>query len=90
MVLVAAKMLMITNFFEGFLSGLVHPVIGLDHLAFVIAIGLIAAGQINGAIIPAGLILAARNSSTQLRFTSSRNCDHTIGSYLRCDASNSA
>ncbi|PIG92639.1 HupE/UreJ family protein [Gloeocapsopsis sp. IPPAS B-1203] len=48
-----------TNFFEGFLSGLAHPVIGLDHLAFVIAIGFIAAGQINGAMIPAGFVLAA-------------------------------
>ena len=27
-----------SNFFEGFLSGLAHPVIGLDHLAFVVAI----------------------------------------------------
>ncbi|MBE9190105.1 HupE/UreJ family protein [Gloeocapsopsis crepidinum LEGE 06123] len=48
-----------TNFFEGFISGLAHPVIGLDHLAFVVAIGLIAAGQINGTIIPAGFVLAA-------------------------------
>lgn len=48
-----------TNFFEGFLSGLAHPVIGLDHLAFVVAIGLIAAGQTNGAVIPAGFIVAA-------------------------------
>jgi urease accessory protein len=29
----------------GFLSGLGHPVIGLDHLAFIIAIGLVAAAQ---------------------------------------------
>lgn len=47
------------NFFEGFISGLAHPVIGLDHLAFVIAIGLIAVGQVNGAVIPAGFILSA-------------------------------
>lgn len=31
------------NFFEGFISGLAHPVIGLDHFAFVVAIALIAA-----------------------------------------------
>lgn len=31
------------NFGEGFLSGLAHPIIGIDHLAFVIAIGLLAA-----------------------------------------------
>lgn len=48
-----------TNFFAGFVSGLAHPVIGLDHLAFVVAIGLIAAGQVNGALIPAGFVLAA-------------------------------
>jgi len=29
--------------FEGFVSGLAHPVIGIDHLAFVVAIGIIAA-----------------------------------------------
>ncbi|MGL5795218.1 MAG: HupE/UreJ family protein, partial [Waterburya sp.] len=32
-----------SNFTEGLLSGLGHPVIGVDHLAFVIAIGLLAA-----------------------------------------------
>ncbi len=31
-----------SNFVEGFLSGLGHPVIGIDHLVFVIAIGLLA------------------------------------------------
>lgn len=30
---------------EGFLSGLGHPVVGLDHLAFVIASGLLAAAM---------------------------------------------
>lgn len=48
-----------SNFFEGFLSGLAHPVIGLDHFAFVIAIGLVAAGQINGALILAAFVLTA-------------------------------
>ena len=41
-----------SNFLEGFLSGLGHPVIGLDHLAFVIAIGLIAAGLRYGWLMP--------------------------------------
>ena len=31
-----------SNFFEGFMSGLAHPIIGLDHFAFVIAVGLLA------------------------------------------------
>ncbi|MGK7906273.1 MAG: HupE/UreJ family protein [Synechococcus sp.] len=35
-----------TTFVEGLLSGLGHPVIGLDHLAFTIAIGAIAFGRI--------------------------------------------
>ena len=48
-----------SNFFEGFLSGLAHPLIGLDHFAFVIAIGLLAVGQVQGALIPAGFVLAA-------------------------------
>jgi urease accessory protein len=28
-----------TNFTQGFVSGLAHPVIGLDHLAFILAVG---------------------------------------------------
>lgn len=48
-----------SNFFEGLMSGLAHPVIGLDHLAFVVAIGLISAGVARGAFIPAGFVLAA-------------------------------
>lgn len=40
------------NFFEGLLSGLGHPVIGLDHLAFVIAVGLIAARLRHGWLMP--------------------------------------
>jgi urease accessory protein len=31
-----------STFGEGFLSGLGHPVIGLDHLAFIVAVGVIA------------------------------------------------
>jgi urease accessory protein len=47
------------TFLAGFLSGLAHPVIGLDHFAFVVAVGLLAAlsGR-RGAIIPAAFILA--------------------------------
>lgn len=30
------------NFFEGIISGFGHPIVGLDHLVFVIASGLIA------------------------------------------------
>lgn len=40
-----------SNFLEGFLSGIGHPVIGPDHLAFIVAIGIAAA------LVPAGLAL---------------------------------
>ena len=48
-----------TTGWEGFLSGLAHPVIGLDHLAFVVAIGFIAAGQPWRYGIPLGCVLAS-------------------------------
>jgi urease accessory protein len=38
---------------EGFVSGLAHPVIGPDHLAFIVAIGIAAA------LVPAGIRLVA-------------------------------
>ncbi len=40
------------NAFEGFLSGLGHPVLGLDHLLFVIAAGGLASLYRRGWIIP--------------------------------------
>jgi urease accessory protein len=33
-----------TTFLQGLLSGIGHPIIGLDHLAFVVALGIAAAG----------------------------------------------
>lgn len=47
-----------TNIVEGFASGLGHPVVGLDHLAFVVAAGLLAAvmGRIS---IPVTFVLAS-------------------------------
>jgi len=48
-----------SSFFEGFVSGLAHPVIGLDHLAFVVAIGLISVGRARGAFIPVAFLIAA-------------------------------
>jgi urease accessory protein len=47
------------NAVEGFLSGLGHPVIGLDHLAFVIAAGLLAAAMGQGLGLPLGFVLAS-------------------------------
>lgn len=47
-----------SNFIEGLLSGLGHPVIGVDHLAFVIAIGLLAAlSNRLGMVIPLAFML---------------------------------
>ncbi len=49
-----------TNFFEGFLSGLGHPVVGIDHLTFTIAIGLLAATLgLRGLAIPIAFVIAA-------------------------------
>ncbi|MBE9125959.1 MULTISPECIES: HupE/UreJ family protein [unclassified Coleofasciculus] len=47
------------NIFEGFMSGLAHPVIGFDHLAFVIAVGLLAASVVRGGFIPVAFLLTA-------------------------------
>ena len=47
------------NFGQGLLSGLAHPVIGLDHLVFVLAIGLLAALKDRlGILIPITFVLA--------------------------------
>lgn len=48
-----------SNLFEGFFSGLAHPVIGLDHFAFVVAVGLVAALKPQkGVWIPVAFILS--------------------------------
>ncbi|WP_035992137.1 HupE/UreJ family protein [Leptolyngbya sp. KIOST-1] len=48
-----------TTAVEGFLSGLGHPVIGFDHLAFVVALGLLAAVSAWGIAIPVVFVLTA-------------------------------
>ncbi|NJR39043.1 MAG: HupE/UreJ family protein [Leptolyngbyaceae cyanobacterium CSU_1_4] len=48
-----------SNFFEGFISGAAHPLIGLDHLTFIVAIGLLAAVKRQGILIPISFLLAA-------------------------------
>ncbi|MCB1549491.1 MAG: HupE/UreJ family protein [Hyphomicrobiaceae bacterium] len=47
------------TFAEGLLSGLAHPVIGLDHLAFILAVGLIAASLGAGLRLPALFVIAS-------------------------------
>ena len=46
-----------STFFEGFLSGLAHPLIGVDHLAFIVAVGLFAAIKPQGILIPIFFVL---------------------------------
>lgn len=48
-----------SNFWEGFLSGLGHPVIGIDHLTFVIAVGLMAGLLRYGLALPFAFIITA-------------------------------
>ncbi|WP_034937487.1 HupE/UreJ family protein [Gloeocapsa sp. PCC 73106] len=47
------------NFFEGFISGLGHPIIGPDHFAFVISVGLLAAVSHQGFKILIAFVLTA-------------------------------
>jgi urease accessory protein len=44
---------------EGFISGLAHPVIGLDHLAFIVAIGVAAGVARLNLVIPALFIVVS-------------------------------
>ena len=44
---------------EGFLSGIGHPVIGFDHLLFVIAVGLIGSLMYRGTVIPVAFVLSS-------------------------------
>jgi urease accessory protein len=46
------------TFGEGLLSGLGHPVIGLDHFAAVVAIGCLAAAHRTGAFLVIGYVVA--------------------------------
>jgi urease accessory protein len=48
-----------SNFVEGFLSGLAHPVIGLDHLAFIVAMGVACGVARLNIAIPALFIVAS-------------------------------
>ncbi|MGI2906499.1 HupE/UreJ family protein [Tolypothrix sp. VBCCA 56010] len=50
--------LAISNWFDGFLGGLAHPVLGLHHMVSVVAIGLLSGVVVRGALVPAGFVLA--------------------------------
>jgi urease accessory protein len=49
---------MAATFGEGLLSGLAHPIIGLDHFAAVVAVGCLAAGHIAGVRLAVGYVIA--------------------------------
>jgi len=53
-----------TTIMQGLLSGLGHPVIGFDHLAFIIGVGLLAAFQRNRLAIPVGFAVATMLGTT--------------------------
>ena len=46
------------NFFEGIMSGFGHPILGFDHLAFVIASGLMALSLAGEIMIPIAFVIA--------------------------------
>jgi urease accessory protein len=46
------------SFGEGILSGLGHPIIGIDHFAAVIAVGCLAAAHRSGVALAIGFVLA--------------------------------
>ena len=48
-----------STLFEGFVSGLAHPVIGLDHLAFIVAAGVIAGVLRLDRLAPVGFVAAS-------------------------------
>ncbi|HZR73955.1 HupE/UreJ family protein [Bradyrhizobium sp.] len=52
------------TFIEGLLSGLGHPVIGLDHFAAVIVVGCLAASLPRGALLTAGFVIAMMGGVT--------------------------
>ena len=49
---------MAATFGEGLLSGLAHPIIGLDHFAAVVAVGCLAAAHVAGVRLALGYVLA--------------------------------
>ncbi len=46
------------NIFEGVVSGLGHPVLGLDHFASIVAVGFLAAALRRGVTVPLAFLLA--------------------------------
>jgi urease accessory protein len=49
----------VTNGFDAFLSGVAHPVIGIDHLTMIVAIGILSALLRPGFLVAGSFVLAA-------------------------------
>lgn len=47
------------SFATGLISGLAHPVLGLDHFAFILAAGLLAAPRARGLVLPLAFVIAS-------------------------------
>jgi urease accessory protein len=48
-----------STLWQGLLSGLGHPIIGMDHFAFIVAIGLVSAfARLSSPAVPLGLVAA--------------------------------
>jgi hypothetical protein len=89
-----------STFMEGFLSGLAHPVIGLDHLAFLVAIGIVVGIAGLSLLLPLGRgrsrrvpahapeLPNGRDHRIQLRRLGGRlGCSRHARSSLRCRSS---
>jgi urease accessory protein len=50
---------MASTAFEGFMSGIAHPVIGIDHLVMIVAIGVLAAAIRSGFALAVVFVVAA-------------------------------
>ena len=48
-----------TTLLEGLLSGISHPAVGLDHLTFMVVVGLVAALMPSGAALIASFVVAS-------------------------------
>ncbi len=62
----------VTSPVDGFLSGVAHPVIGIDHLVMIVAIGVLAAAMRPGFLLFAVFVLAAMGGTSL----------HLLGMYL--------
>jgi DMSO/TMAO reductase YedYZ heme-binding membrane subunit len=61
------------GFFASFMSGLGHPIIGFDHFAFVVAVGLLSATKRQGILLPIAFVVAA------MAGTGLHSMHHTFG-----------